>query len=563
MSVDIYAENAGVGHELHTFGEINTTGFGDINAQGFARSISYNVGEIAQFCVDGNSTVIDIYRVGWYGGEGFRVVDSITNTPTTQPEAEVIPESNGATTCTGWSVTATWAIPADATSGIYMAAVRSVPPFAPNAFYIVFVVRDDEAEADIIYKTSDTTWGAAYNHYGLKTNIDGRNVYGLGQGVGNIQERSYAASYHRPVITRRDVAQTYFWACELPLIRWLERMGYTMKYVTGVDLDKHSTPAGDGGAAYLGKGKVFLSSGHDEYWTEKMRLVVEAYRASGGHSIFMSGNEVFWKARYEYVDDEAIMWCYKDTMPGPSGGPDNAPSHVAGAPLDPVAWTGTWKDTRWEDNRPEWFLTGTDFRMNGVNDHNATIVQNPYSGLKVWGGSSLNDGDIQLSKVVGFEADSMRPEQPSESVRVLAAYLRNINGSYADDNGEHYNGNGDLNWGIVSQRYSSGAVTIGFGTCQWSWALDGTHDRGDGEASVNLDAQQFTANILQGLGAVAHSPHPGIEVLTEPFIPTLSDYGLIPGSTGPEEPSIYPFWRRGDGTLLDWFSGLGDHLTTN
>lgn len=511
MPVDVASENAQTtGRD--TWNNLSVFGHGDDTVAGFARSISYNIGETVEFSVTGGATTIDIYRAGWYGGQGFRLVTSVINNPTTQPEAQTIPNSAGATSCSNWSVTGTWTIPGTATSGLYLALVRSIAPNAPNAFYITFVVRDDNADADIIYKTSDSTWGAAYNHYGTQSNLNGKNIYGSGTGVGNIVDRSHAVSYHRPVITRSTVMQTYWTACEMPLIRWLERNGYKVKYITGVDLDKDPT--------ILESGKIFLSSGHDEYWSENMRDAVENWRDSGpNYSIFMSGNEVFWKTRYEYNGDEAIMWCYKDTMPGPGG-------HVAGQPLDPVTWTGTWKDTRWENNRPEWLLTGTDFRMNGVNDFDATIVQNPYGGLKVWGGSSLNDGDITLTKVIGFEADEVRPTQPEGSYRLLAAYIRNIDGIHADNNGQNYNGNGDLQWGIIAQRYSSGAVTVGFGTCQWSWTLDGTHDRGAG-TPVSLAAQQFTTNLLRTLGADPETPQNDVTLETLPTLRNLA--GAIPG----------------------------------
>ena len=512
MSVDIATENALTAGRSQ-WDPLKVTGHGDITVAGFARSISVNVGQTIGFSVTGGATVIDIYRVGWYGGDGFRKIATITNAPTVQPAAVVIPNSNGATSCTAWSVTASWAVPAGAVSGMYLALVRSVAPAAPNAFYITFVVRDDAAEADIIYKTSDATWGAAYNHYGTQAAINGKNVYGSGTGVGNIMDRSLAVSYHRPVLTRGGVEQTYWMACEMPLIRFLERNGYRVKYVTSVDLDRD-------GAALLAKAPVFLSSGHDEYWSTPMRDAVETWRDnSAGRSIFMSGNEVFWRTRHVTIGDEVQMWCYKDTMPGPSGVTRNA-----GDAYDPVTWTGTWKDTRWPGRRPEWLLTGTDFRMNGVNDFDAPILSNPYGGHKVRGGSSLVDGNITLQKVIGFEADSARPTQPDASVRMLAAYTRNINGMRADDNGQNYTGNGDLTWGIVAQRYAGGGLTIGFGTCQWAWTLDGTHDRG--ATTPSPAAQQFTVNLLRDLGADPATPMLGVTLRARN---ELDEYGTEPG----------------------------------
>lgn len=531
MPIDIAAENAETAGRTAR-NDLLVSGHGDDTVAGFARSISYNAGETVQFCVTGDATTIDIYRCGWYGGDGFRQWGTVTNTPTTQPAATTIPGSNGATTCTAWTVTATWEIPETAVSGMYLAIIRS--PGGGDGFWVTFVVRDDAAEADIIYKTSDSTWGAAYNHYGGAGTLRGKNVYGQGVSVGNINDRSLAVSYHRPVITRDDNPQTMWHACELPMIRWLERMGYRVKYISSVDLDR--TPG------ILDTGKIFLSSGHDEYWSTSMRRNAESYRDRGaGHLIFSSGNEVFWKTRHDYNGDECIMWCAKDTMTGPSGY-----SRSAGDPLDPVTWTGTWKDTRWPSREPENLLTGTDFRLNGINDFDPTITAE-YGAHPVWRNTSLAGGTpLTLSRVVGFEADSLMPARPETNVRALAAWSRQINGMRADDNGQNYSTNGILDWGIVAQGYDSGVVTIGFGTCQWGWALDGTHDRHPG-TPTSLAAQQFTTNLLTDLGATAHTPHAGI-VLTPPA--PLTEYGAPTSSSRR--------FIRGDGTVL-----TGHLLTTD
>lgn len=525
MATNTATENLKTGWQPYYTWDVH--GAGDLANQGFARQLSVNIGETVQFSCVGDGTRIDIFRMGWYQGHGFHMADQITNTPATQPEATIIPNTNGATSCTEWSVTATWQVPAGATSGLYVAVLHNAE--LTDKSWMPFIVRDDSAEADIIYKTSEATWGAAYNYYGTQANpIGGKNVYGQGSPIGNILDRSYAVSYHRPIITRRGAQQTYFMACEAPLIRFLERNGYNIKYVTSEDLDRNP--------ALLDKGKIFLSSGHDEYWSTPMRDAVENWRdTKAGRSIFMSGNEVFWRTRYQYNGDETIMWCHKDTMPGPSG-----TGHVAGAPLDPVEWTGTWKDTRWPGNRPEWLLTGTDFRMNGVYDHDATILRNPYGGHKVWGGTSLNDGDITLTRVIGFEADEMRPTQPADSVKVLAAYTRNIDGAHADNNGQEYLGNGDLEWGIISQRYAGGGLTIGFGTCQWSWTLDSTHDRGTG-TEVSPAAQQFTINLLRDLGANPETLMSGMTLRTAT---PLDEYGIDPAT--PTAPTAGTYDHQGN-----------------
>ena len=75
------------------------------------------------------------------------------------------------------------------------------------------------------------------------------------------------------------------------MVRWLERNGYDVSYFTGVDSDRR-------GAEIL-EHKAFLSVGHDEYWSGGQRTNVEAARDAGVNLAFFSGNEMFWKTRWE------------------------------------------------------------------------------------------------------------------------------------------------------------------------------------------------------------------------------------------------------------------------
>lgn len=514
MTVNIVTENAKTGED-RMWWEIQ--GAGDLSNLGFAREFSVNIGETMRFSCHGTGTEIDIYRIGWYGGKGWRKVTTLTNVPTVQPVPVTVPNSNGAKTCTAWAVTAQWAVPTTEHSGLYVGVFRNGA--RNNASYIPFIVRDDAATADVVYKTSDSTWALAYNYFGtMAAPLSGKSVYGTGGGF-DIANRQHYMTYHQPIVTRQGIPQTYWMACEFPLIRFLERNGISVKYIASKDLDRDPM--------ILDKGKTFLSSGHDEYWSAPMRDHTEQARDRGTNLLFMSANEVFWRVRYDTNRDG--FWCYKDTMPGPG-------SHVGGTALDPVSWTGTWKDTRWNGRKPEHTLTGTDFRMNGVTDRPAILLKGqPYAAHPVWGNSALVDNDLSFpAGVVGFEGDYMRPTQPEGSYKILAAYSQNINGLYADDNGQDYSGNGTLDWGIISQRYLSGAVVVGFGTCQWSWMLDNDHDRGT-TVAVQQPAQQFTINLLHDLGAVAATR---MSALAAPTTHDLNVYGIIPSADGgdPEDP---------------------------
>lgn len=488
--------------------EWTISGAGDSANLGFARQFSLNSGETVEFSCDGNGTDIDIYRIGYYGGLGWRKVASLTNTATDQPDPLTIPNSNGGVTCSNWSVTANWDVPEEALSGLYVGVYRNQT--ADNASYIPFIIRNDDRTADVAYKTSDTTWALAYNYYGTPASpYTGKSLYGSGGPMGAIGTRAHAATYHRPIVTREGISQTYWLACEAPMIRFLERNGIDVKYVASCDIDANTT--------VIDNAKIMVSNGHDEYWSIGMRDNAEAFRDAGGHILFFSGNEVFWRTRFE--PDRNTMWCYKDTAQGPV-------SHVAGTPLDPVTWTGTWKDTRFPGRKPENTITGTDFRMNGVNDYGALLSTNAsYAAHVFWRNSQLLDGNVFAPGIIGFEADSMLPTQPVLSTSVLANYTINVDGKYADDNGQEYNGNGDLSWGVVSQRYASGAVVVGFGTCQWSWALDSTHDRGSNYVRPAL--QQATLNLFADLGA---APATIMSGMTTPVAASLNNYGVVPAS---------------------------------
>jgi len=497
------------------------TGAGDSGNVGFVRQFSVNAGETAEFSCHGGGSVIDIYRIGWYGGAGWRLVTTLTNAPTTQPAAVIIPDSNGAQTCTSWSVTAIWSVPADATSGLYVGVYRNAAQ--NNAFHIPFIVRRDDRSADIMYKTSDTTWALAYNHYGTQANPlnGGRSLYGTYAGGSpdyDKQTRGLAATYHRPIVTRAAHPSTYWLNCEAPLIRYLERNGFNITYSASKDW-RVSVTIPD-----LAECNVYISSGHDEYWSVGMRSRWEALRDAGKHLLFMSGNEVFWRTRF---DDELggsgngdTMWCFKDTMDGPG-------AHISPNALDPVTWTGTWKDTRAPNNATrasEWELTGTDFRMNGINYRTFSMsAADAICDHVFWRGTTATSAGVSVAEIIGFEADEMRPLQPINSRSVLAATTVNIDGARADNNGEYYSDAGNLTWGVVAQRYASGALVGGFGTPQWSWGLDATHDLGSNRANVQM--QQATLNLLRDLGAVPDTPMAGLSV---PAPVSLDNYGVIP-----------------------------------
>src|SRR5262249_5965940 len=196
-----------------------------------------------------------------------------------------------------------------------------------------------------LFQTSDTTW-QAYNQYG------GNSLYVGGPGTN--PGRAYKVSYNRPFTTRGTSPQDWVFNAEYPMIRWLEANGYNVAYLTGVDTDRSG--------AQLLQHKIFLSVGHDEYWSGQQRTNVETARGNGVHLAFFSGNEIFWKTRWENsLSSPATAYrtlvTYKETH-----------ANAVIDPADPPTWTGTWEDPRFsppaDGGRPANGLTGTLFRVN-------------------------------------------------------------------------------------------------------------------------------------------------------------------------------------------------------
>ena len=165
QSNPISIENAKTGNPSSQW---DISGSGDASIQGFATDISVNKGGTVQFKIKTNATNyrLDIYRLGYYNGLGARLVAGnvlpSASLPQNQPNP-ITDSSTGLIDCGNWAVSASWTVPTDATSGVYIA--KLVRADTGGASHIVFIVRDDASTSDFLYQTSDTTW-QAYNSWG-------------------------------------------------------------------------------------------------------------------------------------------------------------------------------------------------------------------------------------------------------------------------------------------------------------------------------------------------------------------------------------------------------------
>jgi hypothetical protein len=476
-------------------------GAGSPTIQGFATDISVDVGQNVSFKIDDTAAVpyhLDIYRMGYYQGNGARLVTSIPASQTldvVQP-APLTDVTTGEVDCGNWSVTASWSVPADATSGIYFAKV--IRDDGGGASQIVFVVRNDTSHSDILFQTSDATW-EAYNDWGGKSLYDFQSTNG---------QRAYAVSYNRPFNTGGDYAKTWVFSAEYPMVRWLEKNGYDVSYTTDVDSARL-------GGEILQHG-TFMSVGHDEYWSAEQRANVQAARDAGVNVAFFSGNECYWKTRWQPSIDGTgtpyrTLVCYKETQ-----------ANAVIDPADPSTWTGTWRDPRFsppaDGGQPENALSGTIFTVDeGLNSIGTPItVPASDASLRFWRNTSvanLQPGQTATlgDYVLGYEWDEdldngFRPAgliDLSSTTQSVAQRLLDFGSSV---------GAGTATHSLTLYRAASGALVFSAGTMQWSWGLDGVHDVIASTPDINM--QQATVNLLADMHAQPATLQSGLVAAT-------------------------------------------------
>jgi methionine-rich copper-binding protein CopC len=499
--------------------EWDITGSGDASIQGFATDMSINKGETVRFKVKAASAYrVDIYRLGYYGGDGARKVSTIASVdPQVQPDClEDVP--TGMVDCGNWAESASWSTASTTVSGIYVALLTKLS--TGGASHIVFVVRDDASTSAVLFQTSDSTW-QAYNAYGDKS-TNRRSLYDGPNG------RAVKVSYNRPFTSRGDVpdGRDFVFANEYPMVRWMEANGYDVTYTTNVDSERRG--------ALIKQHKLFLSVGHDEYWSKNQRANVEAARDAGVSLAFFSGNSVYWKTRWESSTASGTntpyrtLVTYKETR--------------ANAKIDPSPeWTGTWRDPRFsppsDGGRPENELMGTAYKVN--TGQFAIKVPEADGKMRLWRNTSvatLAPGAVATLEpnTLGYEWDEdldngFRPAgliHLSSTTESVEEYLIDYGSTVAPGVATHH---------LTLYRAPSGALVFGGGTVQWTWGLDGFHDGTPSNADIRM--QQATVNLFADMGVQPATLRPGLVAATKSTDTTAPTATITSPAAGAAVPS--------------------------
>jgi hypothetical protein len=336
---------------------------------------------------------VEIYRLGWYGGLGGRLVACLPacsedEQGVARPVPAVAP--NGYLDA-GWPVTDSMTVPTGWVSGYYLAALRlTTGPSAGRGGWVPFVVRApaSASPSTVLVQASVNTW-QAYNRWG------GWSLYRDSAGA-TCHLSCTHVSFDRPY----DPSTQNLWDYELPLVHFLEESGYDVSYTTDVDTDRDP--------AELLRHRLVVVAGHDEYWTARMRDAFDAARAAGTNLMFTGANTGYWQMRYASGGRTIVE--YRTATADPQ--PDPALKTVPFRSLVPP--------------RPECELEGVQFQrlggegIGGPFDYTMGALGDPW-----FGGTGFTASSV-LPNAVGYEWDSVVPGCATPPLTVLFHYAGSV-----------------------------------------------------------------------------------------------------------------------------------------
>jgi uncharacterized repeat protein (TIGR01451 family) len=425
--------------------------------EGYASEVSALPGDTIHLHVSTSPAApyrIEVYRLGWYGGTGSRLVGCVPSCggfEQGQPQPPPTVRADGLVQA-GWPVTDSFQLPPDAVSGYYR--VRFLLASGQAAATFVIVRAPPGVQSAILVQVPVNTW-EAYNAWG------GRSLYDLPGAA-----RANRVSFDRPYAWTAPGNQNPF-GWEYPLVAFLEQSGYDVSYQTDLDTDRDPS-------SLLGH-RLVLSIGHDEYWTQAMRDAFEAARDQGVNLAFMGANDVYWRIRYE--DGGRTIVDYKS-------GDDPV--------TDPRLRTGYFRVL----DAPECELVGIQHQGGELNWPPGDYAVVPAAlasplGRRWFAGTGLGAGSV-VRGVVGVETDT------------IPAWDRGASCGHALTVFFHHEGGGDQSGNADATAYTapSGAVVFAAGSKRLAWGLaDPPALTGRAHGLVDPRLQRFVRNLLDDLSA--------------------------------------------------------------
>lgn len=482
------AENAKTGAGAGALGLTNPASAREI--EGYCDLTSYQRGETVNIKVNSAGAAafdLDVYRVGWYGGDGARLirhVAGIAGTVQTMP-TETNPSVNRYDFECNWSTSYALALtdadPTEWPSGIYLG--RLTQAGTGKQAYVVFCIRDESRQSELYYNQPVNTY-QAYNHW-PNTVQDGGSY--AAQGRSFYINLSAALSFNRPYMVPASPNSNFGLGAgslfahllnapsrvnqlsdEINWIRWFEKNGYDIQYGTDVDF----TNLGEKIWARC-FGMVF--PGHQEYTTLAEQTGVVAARDYGRHLAFICANGFYWPVRYEA---------------GPvSGEPQRTLIGYKNLPGDPYAVDPVPAELVRQNTFGVWSLLGTnpvdEETFIGVGYDAGDFGNDPFvptvagAAHAVMAGTGITAGE-SIAGLVGYEFDIYRglcPFAPTVLTDVAA-----------EASGRHANS--------TIYTHPSGAVVYAAGSMQFGWALDDFGAPAHRASRLNAKVEAMMTNVM-------------------------------------------------------------------
>jgi hypothetical protein len=361
-------------------------------AAGYASELSIVPGQRLQLHISTHERYrIRVYRLGWYGGRGARLMACEPRCRGAARDGRRFRrppvEATSGRVVARWPVTDVIHTRRWWTSGEYLAEVilasgREIGLRQP----IPFVVRAARPQPrSILVQVPVDTW-EAYNDWGGTSLYDFNSV---------AHHAAVRVSFDRPWDYYGDSNTMFPLSYEYPLLRFLERSGFPLDYVTDVDVDR------DPGLLLAHRLSVVL--GHDEYWSSGIRAAWDAAALAGRNLAFLGANIGYWQIRF--ADRHRTIIEYRSRRADP----------------DPIASRKTVPFRSLDPPKPECALEGVEFHGGGLyrplrNSYTVAAATNPWLAA-----AGLRPGDVLRGAVKG-EWDSVLPGCDTPAPTVLLRY---------------------------------------------------------------------------------------------------------------------------------------------
>jgi hypothetical protein len=221
------------------------------------------------------------FRMGYYHGKGARLIwQSAEITGKVQPYCPVTAGIN-MVSCDNWKPSVSFAVSAAFVQGDYL--IKLVGSGGQQS-YVPLTVWDPSSTATYVVQNDVLTW-QAWNPYG------GYDYYqGLGKcpaGEYPLCSRARVVSFDRPYGSEDGSGN--FLALEYPLVRFAEKHGLDVTYVTDQAISEHPD--------YLLHHRALISLGHDECWSLAGRTAVVAAHDRGMNIVFLGASPILRHVR--------------------------------------------------------------------------------------------------------------------------------------------------------------------------------------------------------------------------------------------------------------------------